>query len=63
MISTFVMIVFFWETARGYAVTNIPGYDSQQACEAAVKALDGRPSKYGYTVAVCVPGPQLVTPQ
>lgn len=57
--TTFVLLVFFWESARGYAITNIPGYDTRTACEASVaEIVQAKPgSSYSYVKAICVPGP------
>lgn len=56
----YVLIIFFWEFSRGYAVTNVPGYTSLESCKAAITALEN-PAKYGYghTIGVCIPGPEV----
>lgn len=59
--TTFVLILFFWETNRGYAITNVPGYENKPACEAAAKDYVATDFRAGYTKAVCIPGPAPVS--
>ncbi len=55
--TTFVLIIFFWESSRGYAVTNVPGYQNRLACEAAAKEVIMTEFRFGSTLAICLPGP------
>lgn len=56
---TFVLIIFFYEVARGYSITNIPGYRDRPSCEAAISEIQGRmPHTYTEPVLVCIMGPQ-----
>lgn len=57
--STFVLVIFFWETARGYAVTTVPGYLSLKECQSAAQELNGEPPRGYYTRAVCITGPRV----
>lgn len=57
--TTFVLIIFFWEPTRGYAITHVPGYDTRAACEQAASEVKS-PSTSSYTLAraICVTGPK-----
>lgn len=59
---TFVLVIFFWEAARGYAITNVPGYESMETCRHAASELQfsGTPLLYNSKAyAICLPGPTL----
>jgi hypothetical protein len=61
MVGTFVLIVFFWEPSRGYAVTSVPGYRDIETCKLAAAVMGKEnPAKtgYGHASGVCVPGPE-----
>ena len=54
--TTFVLLVFFWESARGYSITNVPGYESRAACETAGAELK-RYNDWHHVRWQCIPGP------
>ncbi len=56
MIETFVLIILFWEGSRGYAVSNVPGYPTLEACRQSANEITN-PSKFGNLVGICVRGP------
>jgi hypothetical protein len=55
---TFVLVILFWGTAKGYAITNVPGYKTEESCKSAAMYLhEHNPNTYNPIVAICIQGP------
>lgn len=56
--TTFVLLIFFWEGSRGYAITSVPGYESKVLCEqAARETIDTTAALNGKIQVRCIVGP------